>query len=99
MHMHIIRVLGVLVLSGSLLAAAGCATGPTTVENDFGNSVRHMTQAQIANPSAPADNEAIDHGDGPRVNAAIEAYRQGVSDPNSVKEGIVKEDITMGVSQ
>jgi starvation-inducible outer membrane lipoprotein len=93
MHMHIIRALGSLAVSGSLLLVAGCATGPEAVENDFGNSVRHMTQAQIANPTAPADNEAIDHGSGMRINGAIEAYQKGVSDPNDVKQ-----DITLGVS-
>ena len=78
--MHTIRNLRALVASAALLAAAGCATGPEAVEADFGNSVRAMRQAQIANPSAPVDNDPIDHGDGQRVNGAIEAYRKGVGD-------------------
>lgn len=92
--MDIIRTLRVVAITGSLFAAAGCASGPSAVENDFGNSVRHMTQAQIANPSAPTDNDPIDHGDGPRINAALEVYRKSVSDPKDIKQ-----DITIGVDQ
>ena len=51
--MHTISNLRALFASAALLAAAGCATGPEAVEQDFGNSVRAMRQAQIANPSAP----------------------------------------------
>ena len=88
--MHTIRNLHALVASAALLAAAGCATtDPNAVEQDFGNSVRHMRQAQIANPSAPADNDPIDHGDGQRINGAIEAYRTGVADRATVKEDLV----------
>ncbi len=92
--MDMLRIFRVIAVSGSLVAAAGCASGPSAVENDFGNSVRHMTQAQIANPAAPVDNNPIDHGDGPRINAAIEVYRKSVSDPKETKQ-----DITIGVDQ
>jgi type IV pilus biogenesis protein CpaD/CtpE len=94
MHMDIFKTLRLVAISGSLFAAAGCASGPSVVENDFGNSVRHMTQAQIANPAAPADNDPIDHGDGPRINAALEVYRKSVSDPKEIKQ-----DITIGVGE
>jgi type IV pilus biogenesis protein CpaD/CtpE len=92
--MDMIKIFRVVAVSVVLFAAAGCASGPSVVENDFGNSVRHMTQAQIANPSAPVDNDPIDHGDGPRINAAIEVYRKSVSDPKEIKQ-----DITIGVDQ
>jgi type IV pilus biogenesis protein CpaD/CtpE len=88
MHMNTIKIFHALAVSGSLLAA-GCATGPEAVEADFGNSVRQMTQAQIANPAAPVDNSPIDHGDGSRINAAVEAYRKGVSDPKDIKQDII----------
>ena len=88
---HTLRCLG---LAGAVLALAACATDPTNVENDFGNSVRHMTQVQVANPSAPVDSAAIDHGDGARINGVIEAYRKDVSDPKEVKK-----DIDFGVSK
>lgn len=87
--MHTIMNLRALVASAALLAAAGCATSPDAVEADFGNSVRAMRQAQIANPSAPVDNNPIDHGDGQRVNSAIDVYRKGVGDPSTVKEDLV----------
>lgn len=87
--MHTISNIRALLASAALLAAAGCATGPEAVEQDFGNSVRAMRQAQIANPSAPVDNSPIDHGDGQRINGAIDAYRKGVSDASTVKEDLV----------
>lgn len=90
--MHTIKNLRALAASAALLVAAGCATGPEAVEEDFGNSVRAMRQAQIANPSAPVDNNPIDHGDGQRINGAIDVYRKGVSDPKAVKQ-----DIVMGI--
>jgi type IV pilus biogenesis protein CpaD/CtpE len=93
MHMNTTKHISALV-AGAALLAAGCATGPEAVEKDFGNSVRHMRQAQIANPSAPVDNNPIDHGDGQRINGAIDAYRQGVVEPSSVKE-----DLIIGVSE
>jgi type IV pilus biogenesis protein CpaD/CtpE len=94
MHMDMLRTFRIIAVSGSLFAVAGCASGPSTVENDFGNSVRHMTQAQVANPAAPVDNDPIDHGDGPRINAAIDVYRKSVSDPKEIKQ-----DIVIGVDQ
>jgi type IV pilus biogenesis protein CpaD/CtpE len=71
------------------LALAGCATGPETVEKDFGNSVRHMMQVQTANPSAPVDGNALDHGDGQRANSVMEAYRKDVGKPEEVKKEII----------
>lgn len=88
--MHTNSKIRALFASTALLVAAGCAaTGPEAVEADFGNSVRAMRQAQIANPSAPVDNDPIDHGDGQRVNGAIDAYRKGVGDRSAVKEDLV----------
>jgi len=84
--MNIYKILRLVVASAPLLMAAGCATGPEAVENDFGNSVRHMTQAQTANPMAPADSNPLDHGDGTRINGAIEAYRNSATDPKALKE-------------
>jgi len=88
MNMNTIKSIGGLAAAVSLLLAAGCAGDPTKVEEDFGNSVRHMTEAQTANPAAPVDNEAIDHGDGTRINAAVEAYRKDVANPQDVKKDV-----------
>lgn len=87
--MNIISKLRPLALCAPLLLAAGCATGPETVENDYGNSVRHMMQAQTANPTAPADSNPLDHGDGMRINGAVEAYRNGVADPKTIKDEMI----------
>jgi len=90
--MNMNRMLRLLAASATLLLAAGCATGPEAVENDYGNSVRHMMQAQTANPTAPADSNPLDHGDGTRINGAIEAYRNGAADPKTIKdEAIIGE--------
>jgi hypothetical protein len=80
------RMLRLFVAGAPLLMAAGCATGPEAVENDYGNSVRQMQQAQAANPLAPADSNPLDHGDGARINGAIEAYRNSATDPKALKE-------------
>lgn len=76
-------------LAVSMVLIAGCAHGPEAVEQDYGNSVRHMLQAQTANPAAPADTLAIDHGDGERLNKVIDGYRKDVSKPEDVKRDIV----------
>jgi hypothetical protein len=76
-----------LTLAAGLMA--GCAHGPEAVENDYGNSVRHMMQAQTANPAAPADANALDHGDGVRLNNAVEAWRKDVAQPENVQQDIV----------
>jgi len=86
--MTLSKTISLLAASSALLLAAGCATGPEAVENDFGNSVRQMQQAQTANPMAPADSNPLDHGDGARINGAIDAYRKGASDPNGLKEAM-----------
>jgi type IV pilus biogenesis protein CpaD/CtpE len=67
------------------LATAGCVTDPVAVEKDFGNSVRQMTEMQTANPSAPADATALDHGDGQRINGVLDAYRKDVGRPADVR--------------
>ena len=89
--MHSIKGLPASLAALALLAVAGCTSmdGPKAVEEDFGNSVRQMRQAQMADPSAPADNDPIDHGDGAKSNAAIDVYRKTVSDPATVKEDMI----------
>jgi type IV pilus biogenesis protein CpaD/CtpE len=90
--MTLSKLIPLLAASGTLLLAAGCATGPEAVENDFGNSVRQMQQAQAANPMAPADSNPLDHGDGERINGAIDAYRKGASDPKGLKDAMMSTD-------
>jgi hypothetical protein len=67
-------------LVGVALTASGCAAlgfGPSPTERDFGNSVRQMVQSQKANPAASLDPDpqALDVGDGPRLEGVLEGYR------------------------
>lgn len=71
--------------------ATGCAQGPVNVENDYRKSVQQMVELQTANPAAPADTNAIDHGDGERLNKVLEVYRKDVGNPESVREDIELE--------
>lgn len=75
-------------LAASLGLIAGCAYGPAAVEADYGNSVRHMVQAQTINP-APVDTHAIEGSDGQRLNTVLETYRKDVSKPEDVKKDII----------
>jgi len=76
-------------LLGSIMLAAlsGCAAYPNT-ERDFGNSVRHMVQAQRVN-NGPVDTTPVDQGDGERLNNVLEAYRGDVSRPQDSAQPFV----------
>jgi len=81
--------------SGSLLAlllTTGCAITqePARVDEDFGNSVRNMVDAQIYNPAA-AQNPPVNPPlalDGQKGQNALEAYRKDVAKPKKVEEQI-----------
>ena len=69
--------LPLLLLSGFMLA--GCtSTDPRRVENDFGESVRQMINAQLYDPEAAADPPLIgvDTLDGPTAATTIDNYRR-----------------------
>lgn len=75
----------------TMLLATGCAsTDPTTVEEDFGKSVRHMVKTQTLNPQA-AENPATDLPsgiDGQKGDAILEAFRADVAKPGAVAKPI-----------
>lgn len=78
------------------LLLGGCATQPTTTEQEFGASVRQMIQAQINDPSTitnPSD-QVVERTDGQMLGGALEAYRQTIADPASAAE-----EITISVGQ
>jgi len=79
-------ILGALVLTTAL--AAGCSTSPTRVENDFGNSVRAMQQAQTMDAVAAAapDTTPITSTDGQRMENALKSYRENVGKPAAVND-------------
>ncbi len=73
-------------LTGIVMAIAlttGCASGPTRVEADYGNSVRAMLQAQTLDPVAAAtpDTTAITTTDGQRMENVLREHRTRVSKP------------------
>ena len=82
-------------LAAALLLTA-CATEPTMTEQNFGQSVRQMVNAQTYDPSTlSAPSEAtIERTDGQMLEAALESYRETVADPNSVGS-----EITINVGQ
>ena len=64
-----------------LAAIGGCeAFGPTATEQDYGNSVRHMVQAQTLNPGG-SDAAPVDESDATRTGNALGVYRTDVSAP------------------
>ena len=72
------------------LALAACA-GPSAVEDDYGNSVRNMVNAQAANPNAAADNQGriADQGDGQRGEGVIEEYREITTESEEVSRDLI----------
>ncbi len=76
-------------LPAAVLLAAGCThSDPVRVEEDFGNSVRHMIDAQIYNPEA-AEHPIIDPPrplDGPKGEAVLDAYRADVPKPQGARQ-------------
>jgi len=80
------QTLNICLLTGIVMAIAlttGCASGPTRVEEDYGNSVRAMRQAQTMDPVAAAtvDTTPITSTDGQRMENVLKTYRQSVGSP------------------
>jgi hypothetical protein len=80
------QTLNICLLTGIVMAIAlttGCASGPTRVEADYGNSVRAMRQAQIMDPvaAATADTTPVTSTDGQRMENVLKTYRESVGSP------------------
>jgi len=75
-------------LTVALALTAGCASGPDRVEEDFGNSVRAMRQAQTMDAVAAAapDTTPITSTDGQRMENALQTYRESVGQPAAIKD-------------
>ena len=73
-------------LSLVLLGLAGC-NSTSAVEDDFGNSVRQMVDAQKANPevSNNPDRDPVDGTDAERVVRVLKTYREDVAQPSDVR--------------
>lgn len=81
--------------AGAGLVMAALLTGcshwdPVAVEEDFGNSVHHMIQAQTYDPEAarnpPADPPT--ELDGQKASEVLKAYRKDVAKPEEVEDAI-----------
>jgi hypothetical protein len=68
----------------ALMSITGCET-TTGTERDYRKSVNMMIQSQTADPSAAMlpDPNAIDSGDGERLNHVVEAYREPAPEPTA----------------
>ena len=84
--MRTLKILFASVVVFALVAISGCET-TTGTQRDYGNSVGLMIQSQTADPNAAMlpDPNAIDHGDGQRLNTVIEAYREPGPPPTEVE--------------
>jgi type IV pilus biogenesis protein CpaD/CtpE len=72
-----------------LIALVGCES--TRVEQEYGESVRQMINAQVYDPSTLTNPSAkpVEGADPDMVNNAIEAFRGHVSAPEDVGQDIV----------
>lgn len=72
----------------AMATLAGCSSQESATEADFGKSVRSMIQAQTLNPqeSLLPDPEAVDYGNGERLNNVMEAYKSDVSAPSETNQ-------------
>ena len=68
----------------------GCASGPDRVDDDFGNSVRAMRQAQTMNPATidNPDMTPVTYTDGQRMENALKSYRENVGNPVKTQQPI-----------
>jgi len=74
---------------------SGCASDSRTgTERDFGNSVRNMISTQTANPYPPPAGEEL--GDGPRLEAVLEAYRKDAGSRAAVDGKINIDPVVTG---
>ena len=77
------------ILSLSALITSGCGTiagDMTKVEEDYGNSVRQMVQAQIYDPNAAnfPSRQGPMSSDGDKAVRTLESYRNDIPKPESI---------------
>jgi hypothetical protein len=79
-------------LAVAALAVAGCAN--TTSDDDYGQSVKQMVQAQTFDPAAASNPPefAPEITDGARLQNALDVYRKDVAKGNTdVKQPVIFE--------
>lgn len=84
--MRTLTILFASVAAVAVISISGCET-TTGTERDYRNSVSLMIQSQTldANAAMLPDPNAIDTGDGQRLNTAIEAYREPAPPPTEAE--------------
>jgi hypothetical protein len=71
---------------------AGCSMHePTRVDENFGNSVRHMVEVQTYNPQAARapSTEPPTQMDGQKGAAVLDSYRSAVGSPSAVQKPLL----------
>lgn len=84
-------IFGVTCIMQTVLLAGCDTTGMTRVEEDFGNSVRHMVRVQTYNPDAAAhpSTEPPTEMDGERAGMVLDTYRSEVGKPAEVDKPLI----------
>jgi len=82
-------ILRIISSTAMLFALAGCET--SRVEQEYGEAVRQMINAQVYDPSTLTSPSAkpVEGADPDMVNSAIEAFREHVSRPEDVSQDVV----------
>ena len=82
-HLITVSMLGALLATGT-----GCSSHQTATERDYGKSVQSMINEQTLNPmnAMLPDQQPVDHGNGERLNNAMEAYKSDVSTAPDLKQ-------------
>jgi hypothetical protein len=85
------RAIALAAVAVALGACAALQGGASPTEGDFGNSVRHVVEGQKAHPevSANPSPEAVELGDGARLQSVLETYRSDTGRPAEVKRDLI----------
>ena len=80
----------IITASALLMAIAGCET-TSRVEDEYGESVRQMVNAQVYDPTTLTDpsTKPVEGADPDMVNNAIKALREYIGAPEEVGEDVV----------
>ena len=79
----------IIAASALIIAIAGCET--TRVEDEYGESVRQMINAQVYDPTTLTDpsTKPVEGADPDMVNNAIKALREYIGAPEEVGKDVV----------
>ena len=84
----------IIIITGSLLVvavlASGCSRQPTVPTAEFGEAVRNVMNSQIYDHEAAIhpDPDAVEGGDPYSLDAALNAHREDVANPQDVRQPV-----------